>query len=131
VGGDLASFPRDPWGSPIGAAGAHRRLLEDLVAHGAIRINCGGTALGSADGKEWSRDGFFLGGSSHNHGKTPEGKAHPVEDGDEGHDPLRAGFAVPDVRSFQVMIEDGALDVDFVAHRDHPLIAALEVETVD
>jgi hypothetical protein len=46
----------------------------------------------------------------------------------EGHEPLDAGFDVPDVRSFDLEVIDGALELDFVAHRGTPSIAAIEIE---
>jgi len=49
----------------------------------------------------------------------------------EGHEPLAAGFGMRDVRSFDVEVVDGRLDVSFMAHKGTPFITDLEVEILD
>ncbi|MBI4602978.1 MAG: protein kinase [Planctomycetes bacterium] len=44
------------------------------------------------------------------------------------YEPLKAGFATADVKSFTVSVEDGVLDIDFVARSENPMITAIEVE---
>jgi WD40 repeat protein/tetratricopeptide (TPR) repeat protein len=188
----IASLPRDPRAASTNAAGDHRWLLEELSAHGAIRIDCGGGGFEAPDGKRWERDRFFLGGSADKAaeaegGEKPTGSEDTVPqaaDPDhterwfagrgpyrrgysvplppgryrvalrfverthhrpggrvfdillegkpmlEGCDPWMASFGLPYVRSFEVAVSDGALDLDFIAHRDNPRIAGIEVEAL-
>ncbi|HLU50025.1 MAG TPA: malectin domain-containing carbohydrate-binding protein, partial [Planctomycetota bacterium] len=205
----LALWPRSPSSpSRVGPADLHRRLVEDLVAHGTVRIDCGGAggdleavdAGAQADGRahvieRWMGDSFFLGGAPVHHARRSDRQARSgasdpgapvnaetihaterrfvgperfrkgysiplppgryrvslcalerthhyagrrvfdvVSEGNvvlEGCDPIRSGFAVPNVQSFEVAVEDGALEIDFVAHRDDPRIAAIEVRKIE
>jgi serine/threonine protein kinase/predicted Zn-dependent protease len=46
-----------------------------------------------------------------------------------GHEPLRAGFATADRQGpFQVTVDDGILDIEFVHRFDSPRISAIEIE---
>ena len=47
----------------------------------------------------------------------------------ESSSPLRSGFATL-AGPFEVEVTDGALDIDFIAHRDHPRIAGIELEVI-
>jgi hypothetical protein len=49
----------------------------------------------------------------------------------EGLSPPKSVSTLPVAYHFEVAAADGALDLDFIAHRDHPRIAALEVEALD
>jgi len=49
----------------------------------------------------------------------------------EGHEPLQAGYGVKDVRSFEVEVVDGKLDLSFVAHEGVPLLTDIEIEILD
>ena len=42
-----------------------------------------------------------------------------------------AGFATADKRSFEVSVEDGVLDIEFVRRVHLPQVAAIEVEPVN
>ena len=46
----------------------------------------------------------------------------------ESYEPLRAGFAATEVKSFEVEIRDGFLDLDFLAERANPMISAIAIE---
>jgi len=48
----------------------------------------------------------------------------------EGYEPLEAGYEMPDVRSFDLDVTDGALDLDFAVHQGAPSIAAIEIEPI-
>ncbi len=44
------------------------------------------------------------------------------------YEPLRAGFAKPDARAFELEVADGFLEIDFLARVENPKISAIEVE---
>ena len=46
----------------------------------------------------------------------------------EGYEPLQAGFATADRKSFEIQVEDGFLDLELIPRRDHPILTAIEVE---
>ncbi len=46
----------------------------------------------------------------------------------ESYEPLRAGFAVAEVKFFEVEVQDGFLDLDFLAEQADPVISAIEIE---
>jgi hypothetical protein len=48
----------------------------------------------------------------------------------EGYEPLEAGFEVNDIRSFDLDLRDGALELDFAVHIGVPSIAAIEIEMI-
>lgn len=48
-----------------------------------------------------------------------------------GYEPLRAGFATPDAKTFEIEVADGFLDIDFLAERAEPMISAIEIERVE
>ncbi|MBI4602275.1 MAG: protein kinase [Planctomycetes bacterium] len=45
-----------------------------------------------------------------------------------GYDPVLIGFTLHDIRTFDVEVVDGAIEIDFLSHREAPRLAALEVE---
>jgi hypothetical protein len=47
------------------------------------------------------------------------------------YEPLQSGFATRDVRTFEIRVDDGALDIRFVHRVDHPMISAIEIETIE
>jgi hypothetical protein len=47
-----------------------------------------------------------------------------------GYEPVAAGFAVSDWRSFEARVDDGALDIELRPEIDNPNLAALEVVPV-
>ena len=49
----------------------------------------------------------------------------------EGHEPLLAGYGVKDVRSFELEVVDGRLDLGFLAHKGEPLLTDIEIELLD
>jgi hypothetical protein len=46
----------------------------------------------------------------------------------ESYEPRRAGFATAEVKSFDVEVRDGFLDLDFLAERADPTISAIAIE---
>jgi serine/threonine protein kinase/WD40 repeat protein len=46
----------------------------------------------------------------------------------ESHELLRAGFAAAEVKSFDVEVRDGFLDLDFLAEQADPMISAIAIE---
>ncbi|MBI4584486.1 MAG: tetratricopeptide repeat protein [Planctomycetes bacterium] len=46
----------------------------------------------------------------------------------ENYEPLQAGFATAEVKSFEVSVEDGFLDLEFLREIGDPMISAIEVQ---
>ncbi|MBI4604523.1 MAG: hypothetical protein HY721_21385 [Planctomycetes bacterium] len=46
----------------------------------------------------------------------------------ENYEPLHAGFAAAEVKSFEVEVHDGFLDLDFLAEKADPVISAIAIE---
>ena len=49
----------------------------------------------------------------------------------EGHDPLHAGFAVADRHSFMAAVEDGILDIKFMALKESAMVSAMAIERAE
>jgi hypothetical protein len=66
--------------------------------------------------------------------RSPDGSTFAVlfegEAKIEGYRPLLAGFPLPDIRSFDLELSDGALEIDFVACLRAPSIARIEIEAI-
>ena len=184
----LLALPREPRAAPARAAGDYRWLLGVLAARGALRIDCGGGDFEDGEGRRWSGDRFFVGGSSdpslcragkesavvggatiygterifpgneyhayragylvplppgryrvalhfcERMNRAPNGRIFSILlEGRtvlEGYEPLKAGFEEPEVRSFDLDVTDGALDLDFAVHQGVPGIAGIEIEPI-
>ena len=49
----------------------------------------------------------------------------------EDYDPSQAGFAVADVKSNEVVVDDGLLNIVFTASREAAKISAIEIERIE
>jgi hypothetical protein len=49
----------------------------------------------------------------------------------ERYDPCTSGYATAQAKSFEITVEDGLLNIEFVSQKDYPKISAIAVQQLD